>query len=104
VAGGWELRRPACDEPVTVLHDFLLSALRHDALRDALLERMTFQADSLQLDPEGLAIVLPSLLYHLLDTVGKEDWIAVAEHLIHDSQRGIGAGEKVAAQADGSEN
>ena len=95
MVGGRELRSLGPDETisVTVLHDFLLSALRHDAIYDALIERMTLQADALQLDPEGLAIVLPGLISDLLDIVGKEDWIAVAELLIGDAREELEGGE-----------
>lgn len=95
MVGGRELRSLGPDETisVTVLHGFLLSALRHDAIYDALIERMTFQADARQLDPEGLAIVLPGLISDLFDVVGKEDWIAVADLLIRDAHEELDGGE-----------
>lgn len=77
--------------PAGVVHDFLLAVLHTDAIYDVLLERMAFFDDSRQLDPEGLAILLPELVAGVMDVVGKEDWIVVAELLIEEFHE-IGGG------------
>jgi hypothetical protein len=86
MTGGAPIRRLSGGESVSteVLRDFLIRALRHDAIADVLLERMVFFWDCRQLDPEGLAIALPDLVNDLLEVVGKEDWIAIAGLLIED--------------------
>ncbi len=92
---GPEIRRIAEGEtiPVGVVHDFLLAALHSDAIYDVLLERMAFFDDCRQLDPEGLAVLLPELVAGVMNVVGKEDWIVVAELLIEEFHeiRGEGA-------------
>jgi hypothetical protein len=84
MTGGAEVRRIGADDaiPVTVLRDFLLGALRHDAIHDVLFERMDFHAARRQLDADGLAAVLPELIGDVLAVASKEDWIALAEILI----------------------
>jgi len=67
---------------VEVLRDFLLSALRHDALADAVAERMAFHARRGQLDAIGLAAVLPEMIGDVLHVARKEDWVALAGSLI----------------------
>lgn len=83
---GRENRRIAEGEtiPVSVIHDFLLAVLRSDAIYDVLLERIALFDDSCQLDPEGLAVSLPELVAGVMNVVGKEDWIVVAELLIEE--------------------
>lgn len=92
-----DLRRVGPEERITgaLLHDFLLSALRHDAIHDAVIERMAFFADCGQLDAEGLAYVLPELVGELLAVVDKADWIILAEVLI-DAYRDAESGGEVA--------
>ena len=84
MTGGAEVRRIGAGDtiPVTVLRDFLLSALRHDAIHDELFERMHFHAARRQLDAEGLAVVLPELIGDVIAVASKEDWIALAGVLI----------------------
>lgn len=67
---------------VEVLRDFLMTALRHDAIADVLVERMAFHARRGQLDAVGLAAVLPELIGDVLHVARKEDWVALAEALI----------------------
>jgi hypothetical protein len=67
---------------VEVLRDFLMTALRHDAIADVLVERMAFHARRGQLDAVGLAAVLPELVGDVLHVARKEDWLALAEALI----------------------
>lgn len=68
--------------PVEVLRDFLLAALRHDAIADALVERMAFHARRGQLDAVGLAAVLPQLIGDVLHAARREDWLAIADAAI----------------------
>ena len=67
---------------VGVLRDFILQALRHEAVADALIERMDFHAQRHQLDAVGLAAVLPELIGDVLAVATKEDWTTIAEALI----------------------
>jgi hypothetical protein len=67
---------------VEVLRDFLMTALRHDAIADVLIERMAFHARRGRLDAVGLAAVLPELIGDVLHVARKEDWLAIAEALI----------------------
>lgn len=75
--------------PVDVLRDFVLHSLRHDAIRDVLIERMTFHAERDQLDAVGLAAVLPQLIGDLLALVTSEDWTEIAEELIADLRKAL---------------
>jgi hypothetical protein len=68
--------------PVDVLRDFLLVCLRHDALRDAVMERMAIQAGRDRLDPTGVALVLPTMMGELVATALPEDWHSIAVALI----------------------
>ena len=93
---GTEIRRIAEGETISVgvVHDFLLAVLHSDAICDVLLERMAFFDDCHQLDPEGLAALLPELVAGVMDVVGKEDWIVVAELLIEEFHEMRGRGGK----------
>lgn len=80
---------------VEVLRDFLFTALRHDAIADALVERMAFHARRGQLDAVGLAAVLPELIGDVLHVARKEDWTAIAEALIEAARDDLpGGGEE----------
>lgn len=89
-----EIRRIAEGEtiPVTTLRDFILWALRHEALYDVVLERMAFHADRNQLDAIGLAAALPELIGDVLEVGTKEDWTVVAEVLIEEFRDARGGG------------
>jgi len=68
--------------PVAVLRDLLFGVLRHDALHDALIERMDFHARREQLDPEGLSAALPEMVGDVLAVATRDDWLAVAEAFV----------------------
>lgn len=70
--------------PISVLRDFLLQALRHDAIGDVLIERMASRAERGSLDVHGLSALLPELIDHVLDAASNEDWMAIADLLIDD--------------------
>lgn len=91
MGGQDDVRRIAVDDaiPIALLRDFALTALRHDAIYDELIERMAFHAGRGQLDAIGLAAVLPELIGDVLEVVTKADWVAVAEALIADFREGI---------------
>jgi hypothetical protein len=69
--------------PVSVLRDFLLQALRHDAISDELIEWMVILARQDRLH-EFLAGLLPTLVDDVLGVVVKEDWKVIADALIGD--------------------
>ena len=75
--------------PASVLCDFLLQALRHDAISDALIERMVFRAERGRLDAQGLSVLLPEMIVEVLDAAAKEDWMAVADALIEDTREAL---------------
>jgi hypothetical protein len=80
---------------VDVLHDFIMAALRHDAIADVLVERMAFHARRGQLDAVGIAAVLPELIGDVLDVATNEDWVALAEALIDAARDDLpGGGEE----------
>lgn len=81
-----DIRRIAIDDaiPARVLRDFLMQALRHDAISDVLIERMVLQAERGELDAHHLSAVLPELIPQLLDVATNEDWTAIADALIED--------------------
>ncbi len=72
-----------------VLRDFLLRALRHDAISDILIERMVFRAERGRLDAQGLSALLPELIVEVLDAAANEDWMAVADALIEDTREAL---------------
>ena len=46
--------------PVRTLRDFILQALRHDAISDVLIERMVSRAERGRLDAHSLSVFCPS--------------------------------------------
>src|SRR4051794_8880314 len=88
MSGEADIRRIACDDaiPVSILRDFILQALRHDALRDELLERMVLRADRGELNAHGLSALLPELIGDVLNVATNEDWTAIAELLIEAAE------------------
>lgn len=68
--------------PVDILRDFLLACFRHDALRDAVMERMAIDEARDRLDAIGVALVLPTMIGELLATVAPEDWHSIAVAMI----------------------
>lgn len=81
-----EIRRIGRDDtiPASVLRDFLMRALRHDAIADVLIERMVLRSERGQLDAHSLAALLSELIYDVLDVAGNEDWLVIADALIED--------------------
>jgi hypothetical protein len=68
--------------PVDVLRDFLLACFRHDALRDAVMERMAVDATGDELDAIGVALILPTMIGEIIATALPEDWHSIASALI----------------------
>ncbi|MGH2973580.1 MAG: hypothetical protein ACRDLL_01745 [Solirubrobacterales bacterium] len=75
--------------PVGVLRDFLLQALRHDAIADVLIERMVSRAEAGQLNAKGLSALLPELIDDVLGVSSNEDWLAIADALIDDAREAL---------------
>jgi hypothetical protein len=86
-----DLRRIACDDaiPASILRDFLLRALRHDAIADVLIERMVSRAERGRLDAHSLSALLPELIGNVLDAAANEDWLAIADALIEDTREAL---------------
>jgi hypothetical protein len=89
--GGEDIRRISSDDriPVAILRDFLMAALRHEAIADILIERMAFQAERGELDAHRLSAVLPELIPQLLDVATNQDWMAIADALIEDMREAL---------------
>jgi len=75
--------------PVRTLRDFILQALRHDAISDALIEQMVSRAERGRLDAHGLSVLLPELIGDVLDAAAEEDWLAIADVLIEDTREAL---------------
>lgn len=88
---GEDIRRIAADDtiPVAVLRDFVLAALRHDAISDILIERMVSRAERGRLDAHGLSALLPELIDDVLGAAAEEDWLAIADVLIEDTREAL---------------
>jgi hypothetical protein len=86
-----DLRWIARDDaiPVDVLRDFLLRALRHPAISDVLIERMTSRAERGRLDAHSLSVVLPELIGEVFDAATNADWTAIADVLIEDMREAL---------------
>jgi hypothetical protein len=68
--------------PASVVRDFLLTCLRHDALHDVVIERIDELANERDLDIPSVAALLPRLHEELLAVVRCPDWIYAAGALI----------------------
>lgn len=75
--------------PVAVLRDFVLAALRHDAISDVLIERMVSRAERGRLDAHSLSALLPELIDDVLGAAAAEDWLAIADALIEDTRESL---------------
>lgn len=75
--------------PAGILRDFLLQALRHDAIADVLIERMVSRAEAGRLDANGLSALLPELIDNVLGVSTSEDWLAIADALIEDAREDL---------------
>lgn len=88
-----DIRRIGSDDtdtiPARVLRDFLLHALRHEAISDVLIEWMVFEAEKGRLGTHSLARELPELIGEVLDAAAGEDWLAVAVALIEDMRESL---------------
>lgn len=91
MSGGEDTRRISSDDtiPVGVLRDFLLQALRHEAIADVLIERMVSKAEREALDVLRLSAVLPELIGEVLVAATNEDWMAIADALIEDMREAL---------------
>jgi hypothetical protein len=89
--GSEDLRRIAHEDaiPVGTLRDFLLRALRHDAINDVLIERLVSRAERGRLDAHGLSASLPELIGEVLDAATDEDWMAIADSLVEDMREAL---------------
>lgn len=73
-----------------LLRDFLLTALRHDALRDALMEKAVagieheFASDQIRFGVVGFELQV--LISELVSAAEPDDWKALAELLIEDTR------------------
>lgn len=90
-APGEDTRRIASDDaiPVGVLRDFLLAALRHEAISDVLIERMASRAERGNLDAFSLSAILPDLIAEVLVAATEMDWMAIADALIEDMREAL---------------
>ncbi|HMJ74018.1 MAG TPA: hypothetical protein VK471_11730 [Solirubrobacterales bacterium] len=70
----------------SLLRDYILSALQHDAIRDELNELLFDHVAKGRLHPAVLAASLKPLISELLDAATDEDWQIVAHCLIEDAQ------------------
>lgn len=88
---GEDIRRIATEDtiPVAVLRDFVLAALRHDAISDVLIERMVSRAERGRLDAHSLSALLPELIDDVLGAAAEEDWLAIADVLIEDTREAL---------------
>ena len=88
---GEDIRRIGSDDTIAVdvLRDFLMQALRHDAIRDVLIERMTSRAERGNLDAFSLSAILPDLIAEVLVVTTNEDWMAIADVLIEDMREAL---------------
>jgi len=66
-----------------------MRALRHDAIRDALIERMASRAERGNLDAFSLSAILPDLIAEVLVATTHEDWMAIADALIEDMREAL---------------
>lgn len=91
MTGEAEIRRIACEDtiPVSVLRDFVLAALRHDAISDALTELLFNRVSKGDFRPEPLAPSLRSMIEEILDAAEPEDWQIVALRLIDDAREAV---------------
>lgn len=91
MSAGEDIRRIGSDDTilVSVLRDFLMQALRHDAIRDVLIERMASRAERGRLDAHSLSVLLPELIADVFDVAINEDWMAIADTLIEDMREAL---------------
>ena len=91
LSAGEGIRRIASDDsiPVDILRDFLLRALRHEAIADVLIERMASRAERGNLDAFSLSAILPDLIAEVLVVANNEDWMAIADLLIEDMREAL---------------
>jgi len=66
-----------------------MQALRHDAIRDVLIERMASRAERGNLDAFSLSAILPDLIAEVLVVTTSEDWTAIADVLIEDMREAL---------------
>jgi hypothetical protein len=88
------LRQIASGDTITpgVLRDFLLNALRHEAILDVLGELIAHHAAGDSLEASALSASLPTLITEILDAATVEDWEIVAERLIDAGRDALGEG------------
>ena len=88
---GEDIRQIGSDDTIAVgvLRDFLMQALRHDAIRDVLIERMASRAERGNLDAFNLSAILPDLIAEVLVVTTNEDWMAIADVLIEDMREAL---------------
>jgi hypothetical protein len=88
---GEDIRRIGSEDsiPVDILRDFLLRALRHEAIADVLIERMASRAERGNLDAFSLSAILPDLIAEVLVVATNEDWLAIADALIEDMREAL---------------
>ncbi len=79
-----------------LLRDFLATALRHDAIRDVLIDRVVAAIEGLhsidRLRFRRLGSELPGLIADVIDAADPADWQAVAERLIEESRETMDEG------------
>ncbi len=78
--------------PAPVLRNFLLACFRHDALGDAVMERLDGLAAADELDISRVAKLLPAMHAELLGVVRLPDWIYVAGALMDAYRDASGEG------------
>lgn len=70
----------------SLLRDYILRALQHDAIRDELNELLFDHVAKASLKPEALAASLKPLIAELLNAATDEDWQIVARCLIEETR------------------
>lgn len=83
-----ELRTIAPGETISgqLVRDFILAALRHDAIQDVLSEQLFERLERDEADPDALAGALRLLIEEVLDAATAEDLRGIARCLIDDAR------------------
>lgn len=83
-----ELRTIAPGETIAaqLVRDFILAALRHDAIQDVLSEQLFERLERDEANPDALAGALVPMIEEVLDVATAEDLQGIASCLIDDAR------------------
>lgn len=100
--GGCDVRAVGDGDTISasVLRDFLLICLRHDALQDVVMERLDLLARQGELDIPRVAKMLPGLHAELLGAVRSPDWVHAAGALVDAYRDAAGEDEEGCERPD----